>query len=263
MDFKDLQPMGDFKMRLQYELERVKSVCEFDPKLSANEIDYYNNTILRLETVIEKAIFYLKTNEIKNTPEFKVIKRRLKNLNQKLFELRAEAEDNNVKLNIELLEFNEELIVEFLPKNPTYLDNHKEIEQEIRKFIKVDPEPIEVTKPVTVINTYSDIFKGPNPEKNYQIFKSFIDLEVSKSKSRYHVISYIFQKMKSEEEDRIYDMKHRTFVEKLEKYRILNKDCDYDFYDHYINNDSRFYPLKTATNEMFEKDYNKILGDTI
>lgn len=140
MNFKDLQPIiGDLEKRLRYELERVTSVCEFETKLSTNEIDYYNNTILHLETVIEKAIFYLKTNEIKSAHEFKVIKRRLKNLNKKLFELRAEAEDNNVKLNIELLEFNEDLILEFLPENPTYLDNYKEIEQEIREHIRPEP----------------------------------------------------------------------------------------------------------------------------
>lgn len=148
MNFKDLQPIiGKIEKRLRYELERVTSVCEFDPKLNTNEIDYYNNTILHLESVIEKAIFFLKTNEIKNTIEFEVIKIRLKNLNQKLFELRAEAEDNNVKLNIELFEFDKELILEFLPENPTYLDNYKEIEDEVREFIRVDPEPIESGKP--------------------------------------------------------------------------------------------------------------------
>ena len=192
MDFKDLQPMGDFKMRLKYELERVKSVCEFDPKLNTNEIDYYNTTIPRLESVIENAIFYLKTNEIKSNLHFKEIKIHLRNLNKKLFELMAEAESKGVKISTELSDFNTVVDSLLSPDTPEYLTNYVEIEQEVRKFIKVESEPSEVTNPGTIINTYSDIFKGPHPEKNYQIFKSFIDLEVSKGKSRYHVFSYIF-----------------------------------------------------------------------
>ena len=157
MNFKDLQPMGDFKMRLQYELERVKSVCEFDPKLNTNEIDYYNNTIPRLESVIENAIFYLKTNEIKSNLHFNEIKIHLRNLNQKLFELMAEAESKGVKISTELSDFNAVVDSLLSLDTPEYLTNYVEIEQEVRKFIKVDSEQNECTKPKMKVFDYLKI----------------------------------------------------------------------------------------------------------
>lgn len=245
MDFKDLQPTGGLEIRLQYELERVTSVCAFDPKLNTNEIDYYNTTIPHLKSVIENAIFYLKTNRISSNLDFNLIKIHLRDLNQNLSNLRDIAKNKGFELSLELSDLNTKMDSLLQPRTLEYVKNHFEIEQEIREFIKI--ENLESNNPNT------SIFLG-STDANYRIFKSFI--AEFPSLNKFTAVSFIIARMKQDYPPRIVQEAPAPIIFKFLVSSGIIKNKDDEFFRRYLTEGTAGKTEKEERDNWIKSGFN-------